>query len=209
MGSSRPHISAQLGVGLGRADRLEDIMSEPGLVDITGRVRSPAATPGHWAGYAPPNKGGALPGRSADGRGDHLVMREAGRGQYGDRLRGLIAMLGVPGCGSARALALTETDLDRRPGRCWCARARAESDGWSGWTSGAGSNVARWTEHGSSYRSARCSASSPGRREARAGQPPPREVQRRRLAAEAGVRRRFAPHQLRHAHAVEMSGTQP
>ena len=27
----------------------------------------------------------------------------------------------------------------------------------------------------------------------------------RRLAAVAGVRRRFAPHQLRHAHAVEMA----
>jgi integrase/recombinase XerD len=30
-------------------------------------------------------------------------------------------------------------------------------------------------------------------------------VQLRTAAAEAGVRRRFAPHQLRHAHAVEMS----
>ena len=29
--------------------------------------------------------------------------------------------------------------------------------------------------------------------------------QLRRLAAQAGVRRRFAPHQLRHAHAVEMA----
>ena len=30
-------------------------------------------------------------------------------------------------------------------------------------------------------------------------------IQLRRLAAAAGVRRRFAPHQLRHAHAVEMA----
>jgi len=30
-------------------------------------------------------------------------------------------------------------------------------------------------------------------------------LQLRRLAVEAGVRRRFAPHQLRHAHAVEMA----
>jgi integrase len=29
--------------------------------------------------------------------------------------------------------------------------------------------------------------------------------QRRRLAAQPGVRRRFAPHQLRHGHAVEMA----
>src|SRR3712207_6039920 len=30
-------------------------------------------------------------------------------------------------------------------------------------------------------------------------------AQLRQLAAEAGVRRRFAPHQLRHAHAVELA----
>jgi integrase/recombinase XerD len=30
-------------------------------------------------------------------------------------------------------------------------------------------------------------------------------LQLRRLAADAGVRRRFAPHQLRHAHAVELA----
>jgi integrase/recombinase XerD len=30
-------------------------------------------------------------------------------------------------------------------------------------------------------------------------------AQLRRLAVQAGVRRRFAPHQLRHAHAVELA----
>ncbi|MCA1705686.1 MAG: site-specific integrase, partial [Actinobacteria bacterium] len=30
-------------------------------------------------------------------------------------------------------------------------------------------------------------------------------TQLRRLAVQAGVRRRFAPHQLRHAHAIEMA----
>ena len=33
----------------------------------------------------------------------------------------------------------------------------------------------------------------------------PARAMLRRLAARAGVRRRFAPHQLRHAHAVEMA----
>jgi len=36
-------------------------MSESRLVDVTGRLRSPAATPGHWAGCAPPNKGARYP----------------------------------------------------------------------------------------------------------------------------------------------------
>ena len=41
-----------------------------------------------------------------------------------------------------------------------------------------------------------------------AGRPWPQtgaRAQLRRLAVQAGVRRRFAPHQLRHAHAVEMA----
>ncbi len=50
-----------MGAAVDRADRLEDFMSEPRLVDITGRLRSPAATPGHWAGCAPPNKGLRFP----------------------------------------------------------------------------------------------------------------------------------------------------
>ncbi len=39
----------------------------------------------------------------------------------------------------------------------------------------------------------------------RAWTAPAVRIQMRRLAAAAGVRRRFAPHQLRHAHAVEMA----
>ena len=58
---------------------------------------------------------------------------------------------------------------------------------------------------GSSCRSARCSASSTARRAAAPGRPRPRATELRRTAAAAGVRRRFAPHQLRHAHAVEMA----
>ena len=36
-------------------------------------------------------------------------------------------------------------------------------------------------------------------------QPAPARAMLRRLAARAGVRRRFAPHQLRHAHAIELA----
>jgi hypothetical protein len=67
-------------------------MCEPGLIDITGRVRSPAATPGHWAGCAPPNKGQRYPADPPTVEEIVLVMREAGPGQYADRTRGLIAI---------------------------------------------------------------------------------------------------------------------
>jgi hypothetical protein len=68
-------------------------MSEPGLVDITGRLRSPAATPGHWAGCAPPNKGLRYPADPPTVEEIILVMREAGPGPYADRIRGLIAVV--------------------------------------------------------------------------------------------------------------------
>jgi integrase len=54
---------------------------------------------------------------------------------------------------------------------------------------------------GSSCRSARCSASSTARRAGARG----RRAELRHVARETGVRRCFAPHQLRHAHAVEMA----
>jgi hypothetical protein len=53
-------------------------MSETGLVDVTGRLRSPAATPGHWAGCAPPNKGLRYPADPTTVEEIILVMRQAG-----------------------------------------------------------------------------------------------------------------------------------
>ena len=44
-----------------------------------------------------------------------------------------------------------------------------------------------------------------GRTRGRPWAPTAVRAQMRRLAVEAGVRRRFAPHQLRHAHAIEMA----
>jgi hypothetical protein len=50
----------------------------------------------------------------------------------------------------------------------------------------------------------RCSALSTERPAAGPGRPP-RSAELRRVAGRAGVRRRFAPHQLRNAHALELA----
>jgi hypothetical protein len=47
------------------------------MADVTGRLRSPAATPGHWAGCAPPNKGLRYPADPPTVEEIILVMREA------------------------------------------------------------------------------------------------------------------------------------
>jgi integrase len=91
-------------------------MSEPKLVDVTGRMRSPAATPGHWAGCAPPNKGQRYPADPPTVEEILLVMRQAGPGRYADRTRALIAILWRAGLRISEALALTETDLDQETG---------------------------------------------------------------------------------------------
>jgi integrase len=130
-----------------RADRLEDIMSEQRLVDSTGRLRSPAATPGHWAGYAPSNKWLRYPADPPTVEEIILVMREAGPGAYADRIRGLIAILWRAGLRISESLALTESDLDPNTGSVLVRsgkggkRRMVGMDDW-GWE-----HVGRWTEH--------------------------------------------------------------
>ena len=126
--------------GPGRTE-WEDSMSEPGLVDVTGRLRSPAATPGHWAGCAPPNKGQRYPADPPTVEEIILVMRQAGPGPYADRTRGLIAILWRAGLRISEALALTEPDLDPKTGSVLVGVGKAGSAGRSGWTTGRGSTL--------------------------------------------------------------------
>lgn len=134
----------------------------------------------------------------------HGEKRWPPAGRFNGRLRG--AFHGHRHCGSARHSTSPRVTSIRRAALSSFARARAGRrrevgmDRWRGlswshgWISGAGSL------------SARCCASSMGyRRPALAGS----SLQ---LASSSGarrrqrrVRRRFAPHQLRHAHAVEMA----
>jgi integrase len=93
----------------------------------------------------------------------------------------------------------------RAAARSWSAAARAGGDARWGWTSGASTSYAPWLAArellpvGPLF----CVIDGPtrGRPWSAAGV----RVEFRRLAAKAGIRRRFAPHQLRHAHALELA----
>jgi site-specific recombinase XerD len=200
------HASARLvGAAICRADRLEDVMSQPRLVDATGRLRSPAATPGHFAGCAPPNKGQLYPADPPTVEEIILVMRQAGPGRYADRTRGLIAILWRAGLRISEALALTESDLDPKTGSVLVRsgkggkRRMVGMDDW-GWE-----HVARWAEHRVRLPIGPLFCILAGPTQGRGWSATAARGELRRLAAEAGVRRRFAPHQLRHAHAIEMA----
>jgi len=133
------------------------------------------------------------------------VMRTAGDSLSGARIRGLIAVLWRAGLRIQEALDLHERDLDPRAGallvRCGKGGGRREvgMDDW-GWE-----HLTRWmaTRLELPVGPLFCIIEGPTR-----GRPWPQtgaRSQLRRLATKAGVRRRFAPHQLRHAHAVEMA----
>jgi site-specific recombinase XerD len=132
-------------------------------------------------------------------------MRAAGDGTRGARVRGLIVVLWRAGLRIHEALLLTEHDLDARRGAIVVRRGKGGRrreigmDDW-GWE-----HVAPWLELRPSlpYGPLFCVIEGP-----RAGGPWPTGAARaalHRAAVRAAVRRRFAPHQLRHAHAIELA----
>ena len=130
------------------------------------------------------------------------MMRQTVDDRHGIRLRALIAVLWRGGLRIQEALALGERDLDPAPllvrrgkgGR----RREIGIDAW-GWE-----QLAPWLAARVQLPVGPLFCIIDGPTRAGPGQRR-RRVELRRLAAQAGVRRRFAPHQLRHAHAVEIA----
>jgi site-specific recombinase XerD len=133
------------------------------------------------------------------------VMRRAGDCIHGRRLRGLIVVLWRAGLRIHEALTLAEADLDRRRGSLLVRRGKGGRRREVGMDDWPGSNSRPGSKRGWSCRSGRCSASSTAPRADGPWSAGAARAELRSVARQAGVRRRFAPHQLRHAHAVEMA----
>jgi integrase len=95
-------------------------MSVPPLLNAAGRRRSPVTLPGYLAGRPPRNKGLRYPPEPPTVEEIVAVMRRAGDGVHGARMRALIVLLWRAGLRINEALTLTEHDLDprRRVGAC-------------------------------------------------------------------------------------------
>jgi site-specific recombinase XerD len=175
------------------------------LLDRAGRRRSPATMPGFHAGRAPGNKGLRYPADPPKVEEIIAVMRAAGNDRLGRRLRALIVILWRAGLRIQEALALAESDLDQRRGALLVRRGKGGRrrevgmDAW-GWE-----ELQPWLDMrlalpvGPLF----CVINGPTRD--RAWSTAAARADLRRTAVHAGVRRRFAPHQLRHAHAVELA----
>ena len=75
------------------------------LLDRAGRRRSPATLPGFPSGHTPGNKGLRYPADPPKVEEIVAVMRTAGHGAHGRRLRGLIVIIWRAGLRIQEALA--------------------------------------------------------------------------------------------------------
>jgi integrase len=127
------------------------------------------------------------------------VMRRAGDGVHGRRLRGLIVVLWRAGLRICEALAPAEADLDARCGSLLCGAARAVAAARSAWTTGRGEQLAPWLQARVALPVGPLCCIVNGATRGRPWAAAAARTELRRVARQAGVRRRFAPHQLRHA----------
>jgi site-specific recombinase XerD len=180
-------------------------MSTSVVLDAAGRRRSPATLPAHHAGRVPRNKGQRYPADPPTVEEIIAAMRQTRDDRHGFRARALIVVLWPAGLRGQEALALTEPDLAERRGSLLVRhgkggrRREIGMDAW-GWE-----QLRPWLAARADLPVGPlfCVIDGPTRGRAWSGAAVRFEFHR--LAAQAGVRRRFAPHQLRHAHAVELA----
>jgi len=175
------------------------------VLDSAGRRRSPATLPGFHAGRAPRNKGMRYPADPPTVEEIIAVMRHAGESRHGWRLCALVVVLWRGGLRIQEALALAEPDLDPRRGSLLVRngkggrRREIGMDAW-GWE-----QLHPWLAPRRDLPVGPLFCVIDGPTCGRPWSSAAVRVELRRLATRAGVRRRFAPHQLRHAHALELA----
>ena len=175
------------------------------LLDAAGRRRSPATLPEFHAGRPPRNKGIRYPADPPTIEEIVTVMRHAGDSVHGRRLRGLIVVLWRAGLRIHEALALAEADLDPRRGSLLVRRGKGGRRREVGMDDWAWEQLAPWLQARVELPVGPLFCVVTGVTRGRPWAAAAARSELRRVAREAGVRRRFAPHQLRHAHAVEMA----
>ena len=180
-------------------------MSVLSALDAAGRRRSPATMPGYHAGRPPRNKGMRYPADPPTVDEIVAVMRHASDDRHGWRLRATIVVLWRAGLRVQEALALTEHELDQRRGSILVRsgkggrRREVGMDEW-GWE-----QLRPWLAARTELPVGLLFCVIDGATRGRAWSAAAVRTEFRRLAARSGVRRRFAPHQLRHAHALELA----
>lgn len=122
------------------------------------------------------------------------VMRRAGEGPHGRRMRGLIVVLWRAGLRIHEGLSLTETDLDTRRGSVLVRHGKGDRRREVGMDPWARSVLDAWVADRVALAPGPLFCVIDGPTRGRAWADCAVRAELRRLAMEAGVRRRFAPH---------------
>ncbi len=179
-------------------------MSVSAVLDSAGRRRSPATMLGYHAGRPPRNKGMRYPADPPTVEEIIAVMRHAGEDRHGARLRALLAVLWRGGLRVQEALSLTSATSTSAG-----VAARAQRQGWApprdrDGPLGLGA-VAALLVSRLELPIGRCSASSTARLAGDPGQAPGCALSFAASPPRPVCGRRFAPHELRDAHALELA----
>lgn len=177
----------------------------PDLMDARGYRLGPSSIPGAGRGRIPRNKGRRYPPDPPTAAEVFTIMRACPPDVFGHRLRALIVVLWRSGLRISEALALEERDLNPRTGSVTVRHGKGDKrrivgmDPW-GWE-----NLDDWLREREAYPRGPvfCVLDGPtaGTRAWASN-----DVRRylHLIAMQAGLRKRVAPHQLRHALAVDM-----
>jgi site-specific recombinase XerD len=133
------------------------------------------------------------------------VMRAAGGNIHGQRIRALIVILWRAGLRINEALTLAETDLELRRGSILVRHGKGGKRREVGMDEWAWEQLEPWRQPRLELPVGPFLCVIDGATRGSAWSQTGARAELRRLAALAGLRRRFAPHQLRHAHAAEMA----
>jgi site-specific recombinase XerD len=180
-------------------------MTDLSALDVAGRRRSPATMPGYHAGRPPRNKGMQYPADPPTVDEIVAVMRHTGNNRHGFRLRAIIVVLWRAGLRVQEALALAEQDLDSRRGSLLVRRGKGGRRREVGMDEWAWEELGPWLTARAELPAGPLFCIIDGPTHGRPWSAAAVRREFRLVAAKAGVRRRFAPHQLRHAHALELA----
>ncbi len=173
-------------------------------VDRRGRSLPEHMRAGHGLGQPSPVKGRRFPPDPPTVEETIKLLRACGNDPIGWRLRALIIVLWRAGLRISEALSLTDSDLDRESGTVFVRYGKGGRSDLVGIDDWVWPYLDPWLEHRRTLPPGPlfCIAAGPT-----AGQDWAATNVRaalRRLAKKAEVRKRIAPHQFRHALAVEL-----
>ena len=132
-------------------------------------------------------------------------MRQAGETDHGLRVRALIVVLWRAGLRIGEVMTLTEPDLDPGRGSVLIRQGKGGKRREVGMDQWGFDQLRPWLARRVGMPVGTLFCVIDGQTRGRPWTPAAARNHLRRIATKAGVRRRFAPHQLRHAHAVEMA----